>query len=430
MRKKSIVKVLSVLLSALMIVALFGGCSSQNTSASSGTATKGTITMWGWNQGDIQKLFTEFNKTYPDLKLNYVAVQQADAFQKLQTTVSAGLTLPDIVPMEIHQRGTMIGLNIWENLDKAPYNYDRNADYSYTLPLVENLKGQVVAVPWDISSAALAFNRVVAKNYLGTDDPAQVQNMVGSWDALLSVCQQVKTKSNGAAFGFASLGDIQTIADGQNPTPIVKNGKLDLSSIQKTANLMAQFRDAGVADNISPSSTAYNASYATNKYLFYPCAAWTPQYTIATNDPNGKGNWGLILPPGGCFSWGGTANGIPSKAKDKLQAWTFLKWAMMSEAGAEAQRNILQYNIAFKGFYNNPQNVTLTNVMFGDQDLGQIFFKTALQNLTPRPISPYDVIIQDTWSLVVTSMIGSKSFSATDAVNKFETEMKAQADVS
>lgn len=57
------------------------------------------ITMWGWNAGDIEKIFEAYKeKTGANVTLDYVTVQQEEAFQKLQTTISAGLELPDIVP--------------------------------------------------------------------------------------------------------------------------------------------------------------------------------------------------------------------------------------------------------------------------------------------------------------------------------------------
>ena len=53
-----------------------------------------TITMWGWNAGDIDKIFAAYKeKTGADVELEYVTVQQEESFQKLQTTISAGQSI-------------------------------------------------------------------------------------------------------------------------------------------------------------------------------------------------------------------------------------------------------------------------------------------------------------------------------------------------
>ena len=127
-----------------------------------------TITMWGW----IEKIFNAYKEaTGADVALDYVTVQQAEAFQKLQTTMSAGLELPDIVPSEVGQRGTMLALDIWEDMSADPYNFDTSQIFDYEIPLCSNERGELCALPWDVSTAGLAYKRDLAKKYLGTDWP-------------------------------------------------------------------------------------------------------------------------------------------------------------------------------------------------------------------------------------------------------------------
>ena len=128
-RKKKVCRVLSLVLSLMMLLTLAVGCGSSKDSddkgASTNPATKTeagkeqgsgpvTLTMWGWNAGDIEKIVDAYLEiTGANIVLDYVTVQQMEAFQKLQTTINAGLEMPDIVPSEINQRGTMMSLYIW-----------------------------------------------------------------------------------------------------------------------------------------------------------------------------------------------------------------------------------------------------------------------------------------------------------------------------
>ncbi|MDR2246515.1 MAG: hypothetical protein LBE17_07605 [Treponema sp.] len=76
-----------------------------------------TIEMWGWNAGQMEPIFAHYKEvTGENVNLNYVAVSQQETFQKLQTVVSAGLDLPDIVPSAAGQRGTLVSLDMWEDV--------------------------------------------------------------------------------------------------------------------------------------------------------------------------------------------------------------------------------------------------------------------------------------------------------------------------
>ena len=291
-----------------------------------------TITMWGWNADDIEKIFNAYKEaTGADVALDYVTVQQAEAFQKLQTTMSAGLELPDIVPSEVGQRGTMLALDIWEDMSADPYNFDTSQIFDYEIPLCSNERGELCALPWDVSTAGLAYKRDLAKKYLGTDDPDELAEMLPDWETFLEKGIEVRDATDGEIYMFASLTNVKQIMDGQNPQSIVSNGKLDMTSINETMKWMIKFRDEKIVDNILETSTSYSASYADKKHIFYPCAGWSPTYVIQPNDPDGKGNWGLMIPPQGCFSWGGSAFMIPRDALHKDAAYAFVSWLNTEE---------------------------------------------------------------------------------------------------
>jgi multiple sugar transport system substrate-binding protein len=429
MQKNALMKWALRAVTLCIAVGLLAGCGSSKKAQEGKSSSSGetTLTVWGWNPGDMEKIFSEFSKTNPGYKLNYVTVQQAEAFQKLQTTVSAGLDLPDLVPSEIGQRGTMMKLDIWENLEAAPYKFDKKLVFPYLYPLITNEKGIVVCTPWDISSAALAYRRPLAKKYLGTDDDKKLQAMFPTWDSMLAKGKDIYKNSGHKVFLFASLNDVRIIADGQNPNPIVKDQKLDLSgSVEPTLELMIKFRDNHLAGNISSTSPAYNASYASDKYIFYPAAAWSPNYVIEPNDPKGDGKWGLMIPPGGAFNWGGSAFMIPKNAKNKLAAFKLANWLVTKE-GTVAQRNLLGYNISNVEAYDDAKFRAFTSKNFGSQNLGEIYFGDALKVLTPRPVSPYDVLISDVWSLVTEALNSDPNLKLDKALQLFETEFRNKA---
>lgn len=417
-----------------ILFTLVAGCSNTTapgatTKANPGVTTVSAgavpLTMWGWNAGSIEKIFAEYVKlSGAKVTLDYVTVQQAEAFQKLQTTISAGLDMPDLVPTEIGQRGTMMALDIWEDLSKAPYSFDKTLTFDYFMPLCQNSAGELVCLPWDISTAAMAYKKDLAKQYLGTDDPAALQAMLPTWDKFKEVGLQVKEKTGGKVFMFASLTNVKQIIDGQNPAPIVTAaGKLDMAnSVNKVIAKVVEFRDAGIVDNVVESSPAYSASYVDKIHIFYPCASWSPNYQIAPNDPKGIDAWRLMVPPEGCFSWGGSGHMIPTAAKHKTEGFNFINWLLTKE-GTVSQFQTVGFFIAGANAYKDPAFASLKSEFFGDQNLGQILFVDAMKNLKVRPVSVDDVAISDTWSLVVEALNSDHSLGYDKAVTMFQTEL-------
>jgi multiple sugar transport system substrate-binding protein len=416
-------KVLYVLLAAALCAAL-AGCRKKEAAAESGPET---IEMWGWNAGEIEKLMAAYKEqTGADIILNYSAVAQAEAFQKLQTVVSSGLDVPDVVPSEVGQRGTMVGLDIWHDLEKEPFNFDVNIFYPYQQALCRNEAGKLVALPLDTSSAALAYKRDLAEKYLGTSDPAELEKMMPTWNDFVEKGKQVQSASGNKIFMFASLTNIYQIGSGQNPTPIVRNNKFNMTPVNAIIEQIVRFRDNRTSDNIIEGSPAYNASYVDDTHIFYPCAGWSPNYQIKPNDPDGPTHvWGLMVPPEGCFSWGGTANMVPQKAKHALAGFKFISWIISKEGAIWAYDN-LDWNCSNVEAYKEPRLANATHSYFGDQNLGAVLYG-AIDTINVRPVSPYDVILLDTFNLVVENLNSDRNLTAEKAIALFETEFRNKA---
>jgi multiple sugar transport system substrate-binding protein len=405
-----------------------GAATGGSATTASGTASgPETIEMWGWNAGQIEQLFAEYKRqTGANVNLNYSAVAQQEVFQKLQTVVSAGLDMPDVVPSEAGQRGTMIALDIWEDLLKPPYNFNINTFFPYLQPLVTNERRELVALPWDVTSAALAYKRDLAQQYLGVSNPVELQTLLPTWDAFIEAGRLLQAGTDGKIFMFCSLGNIYQIGSGQNPQPIVANEKLDMTPVVSTLQLVERFRDNRVADTIMIDTPAYNASYVDNTHIFYPCASWSPEYQIGPNDPQGPTHqWGLMVPPEGCFSWGGTANMIPKAAKHKLEAFKFISW-LISKEGTLYEHNVMTMNMSNVEAFQDPSIASMGNKYFGDQNLGEILFG-AIDTIKVRPVSRYDVVLQDTYNLVIEQMNSDRSVTSAKAAQIFETELRNKA---
>ena len=107
---------------------------------------KGEISHWVWGDYEM-KGASDFTLTYPNIKVNYVTIATSDYMKKLQTTAAAGGEMPDVANLEMTPRGTLVNLDIWENLDKAPSECEPKGSGSLVYPAHHECQGRARVHP-------------------------------------------------------------------------------------------------------------------------------------------------------------------------------------------------------------------------------------------------------------------------------------------
>lgn len=389
---------------------------------------KATLTAWGWDENYWKTVTAAFNQKYPNIKFEYTPMANGDSVQKYQTAIAAGTELPDIAWAIIDSRAKLFELDMWEPLNKAPYNFDINQVFDYLKPVMVNSKGDVCGIEQSVCPAGLAYRRDLAKQYLGTDDPVELAKMLPTWDAFIEKGKEVKEKSGGKVFMWPGMGDAEQFIREQDASPWVENGKIMATkSLKRTLDLIVRFRDAGIVDKLDAWSPAWYASYGEGKHMFAGCATWTSQFVIQPNDKDGKGqgHWGLMNVPEGNINWGGTTLGISKTCKDKEAAWEFVKFATLSKEGAEAIKTIGNFTSA-KEPYKDPNFASFKDEWFGGQDTGKFFIEQVVPQIKLRPMTIDDNVIHDAMILVTTALNSNSKMTSDEALKKLIEEIKTK----
>lgn len=100
---------------------------------------------------------------------------------------------------------------------------DLSDQFDYTKDLVRDSDGQLKASSWQACSAGLIYNRAVAKDVLGTDDPDKVQEALSDWDKYAEVAQECKDKGY---LMTATANDTYRVFSNNVSQPWVTDGKL------------------------------------------------------------------------------------------------------------------------------------------------------------------------------------------------------------
>ncbi len=413
--RKSCLLVLAVL--SLVLISTAGFAQSSVT---------GHVAIWGWDASSVNKLLPDFNKVYPKITVEYVPVAYGDLVQKVRTTLASGMDMPDIQWIESGHRGTLLDLDAWDNLEKPPYNFDRKLIFEYLYPLLTNPRGELVALDWGGCMAGLAYRRDIAKAYLGTDSPEDIQKIFSSWDAFLTKGKEIRQKSGGKVFMFACDTDVRFIMMNANPLPYVVGNKLNFDpTIGKTLHFVVDLAKADLLDTADVWSPAYMASFKTGNYMFYPCPPWMLAQ-IDSQDPDGTGKWGLMIPPGGGFNYGGTAWAISKASKNKTAAWEFMKWFLLSEQGSKLNKDINKQWGALKSLYKSPEFASIKDVRFGNQDLGDVWFNRIAPKMKLKAFTKWDAPINDAIDLV-DQQIKLNKIDYDAAVKAFKDELNRKA---
>ena len=207
-------KITAVLVSLLLVLSLTACGKSTSTSTPTPEVTQkilsGTLNVWSSGE-ELGRFVEGFNKAYPDIKVNITVVPNADFIAKLTPALSSGQGVPDIFTGESDYVKYLVDSGYWDDLRAEPYNVKNYTDdmWDYVKSVGTDSTGAIRALSWQASAGSIMYRRDMAKQYLGTEDPAEVAKLLSSNEKMLEVAKTLKEKGNIKM--FASWQDIMNM---------------------------------------------------------------------------------------------------------------------------------------------------------------------------------------------------------------------------
>lgn len=391
------------------------------TSVCASAEEKTVVTVWvnGGEDAYVPVVKDAFEKAHPEIELDLLLVPQEESFQKIMTTISTGGELPDIVDVNLDNLGQVLDLDLWEDLSSDPYNFDESLLMPYMTEALHNAEGKLVALQGDLTTCAVAYDRNLAKEYLGTDDPDELSEMLKSTQDYIDIGKEITEKSDGTVYTFASAQDAWGMLYAEMvDKPFVSEGKLDIDdSIGEIYSFIETLVQNGSLDLYDQWSAEWVNNISQSETMFYSCPLWFVHWGLASNDSVGGGRWGVLKPSSGATSGG--ENYLISKSSDedkKQAAFTFLSWLCASAEGAKALYDGGGMVTGFAGnldkdgeFYN------IEDEAYAGQDVLGVFLDVAQMDSTrTRPLTKYDSGIFASGTSVLTDL--AQGMSAEDAL--------------
>ena len=329
-------KLVTLVVLAAMVLCMVAGCGKGSGKGESSNGGK-TLNIYAWNE-EFKGFFDKYyaSKVPADVKVNWVInasdnglyQQKLDEALKGQSKAAADdkvdlfLAEADYITKYADSNYTLdistIGVTDYSNM------------YDYTVKAASDSKGVVKGVSFQCCPSGLIYRRSIAKDVLGTDDPAQVQEKLNSWDKFESVAADAKAKGYYMTASFAETYRVFS----NNCTSAWVNSKNELHFDDQINAWIAQ-TDKFIENGYTLTAGVWDAEkqdqmYATGKTMCFFGPAWYFNFCMGNaQDPEKgcSGDWAVIEGPQAHF-WGGTwmlaANGTDNAdlVADIMKAFT------------------------------------------------------------------------------------------------------------
>ncbi len=182
-----------------------------------------------------------------------------------------------------------------------------DTQYNYTVQAASDADGKVKGVSFQCCPSALIYRRSIAKDVLGTDDPAEVQKKLGTWADFDAVAAQAKEK------GYYMTGSyVETFRTFSNnvSSAWVVNGELNIDkAIEDWTTQAATYLDKEYTLPDGVWGDQKNAQmFKDGKTMCFFGPAWYFNFSMGNAQDKEKGcygDWAITTGPQEHF-WGGT----------------------------------------------------------------------------------------------------------------------------
>lgn len=184
---------------------------------------------------------------------------------------------------------------------------DLAQQFKYTQDIVTDSNGNLKGVSWQGCPGLLIYNREIAKEVLGTDEPEEVQKSLADWDTFLETAATMK---DAGYFMTSTTNDAYRVFSNNVTSKWVEDGKINIDeNIEKWVEMSKTMVDNGETNTYDLWSDDWSKGfYPDGKVFCYFGPAWFYDFSMAGDTEGSVGNaggWAVTEGPQGFF-WGGT----------------------------------------------------------------------------------------------------------------------------
>ena len=215
MRNRLSLVVIFMLLLATLLSACATPAAAPSAPAAEGEAAaeapaadgKTVLDVWSFTN-EINTMAVAYEGLHPEVDVKYTMISMTNG--EYQTKLKAALgtaDAPDVIALEAAFVKSYVESDILMDLGGLLPEAEAAQTYAFVTD-VGSYDGVTKAFAYQATPGALFYRRSLAKEYFGTDDPAEMQALLADMDKYIAAAEVVKEKSRGNTFMVASSGEI------------------------------------------------------------------------------------------------------------------------------------------------------------------------------------------------------------------------------
>lgn len=340
-------KLLAILLGAVMIVGTLSGCGDKASEKTETTPTPsaeesveapaeetgenvpeevdpasvtGEFTYWTYTDS-ANNLVNEFNKIYPNVKINLQVFGGDEYKTKILTALQSGTDVPDVFDLEENYMYDFLDSDLIADLSYIGIEELTKDFYDFQVAQMKDSKGTYKAMIFQSSPVAMWYLKDACEEWLGTSDPVEISEMLSNWDAIIAKGEEVYEKSNGTVQLWPNIAEMVKV-DAFSFDPLVRDGKLGIS--EDWTNMIDSMRKMYESDanaELGSWGSEWAAAWNDGTLLFRIMPSWD----FFTDWESNKGNVGVAVPFRASYE-GATGTCVYNSSENKDAAAVFLKY--------------------------------------------------------------------------------------------------------
>lgn len=302
------------------------------------------LVVWSFTD-EVDSIINNYYKhDHPKTDIDYTTIPFEQFPNRLDTVLSSGSGVPDVFALETAVVSKYIEMGSEYLLDLTDmYNEVKSKMVDYPAQVATH-NGRVYALSWQSAPGAMFYRRSLAKKYLGTDDPDEVQKMFSDWNKFLRTARKLNEESFGRCVVVSTTGDLFMPFKGARKNPWVVNGKLVVDpAMVEYMKACKMLKDEGLEGRQGQWAEGWfagmkgelrNENGRRVEVFSYFLPTWGLHYVLKPNAPATSGDWAMIPGPS-AFYWGGTWIAAYKNTKNPNLAKEFIKYICTDDSFLE-----------------------------------------------------------------------------------------------
>lgn len=262
---------------------------------------------------------------------NIRVVESSSFEEELNKCIEKNQDIPDVFMLSPENITEYVRSDLTADVTALGLTVNADNYYTYTLEAATDSDGKIKALGWQADPGLFMYRRSMAKVYLGTDNPDEIQAMISTWDGFYETAQKISTASGGKTRMLAGQQDMLRPYMSANESPWVQDNKLVISdTVSSYLDYIGKMSENHFMYTAEQWSEAWLKGISDSQSVFgYFSSGICMQYVMKkacggkAKGEGSYGDWAVTAGPAS-YCWGGSWLAAYSGTRCKKEAGEFI----------------------------------------------------------------------------------------------------------